>query len=259
MGWDITFFAEFPSAAPACERFRHVWEAVERRDHESAMSSFKMLQSDGTIVVELGTTPESSGRATAERLRALLRQFESEPVCVKATWRLQGRREDLDTLGGVTVTVQGPEQRAEPSLGRDVDLIWDVGDSRRTTAEGSNGRPSASEVLADAALLTTIGAKSIWGVDANRKIVPEYLYAVFHRDLDDYRSDGFAHPAFAPHPVTEEHVLFAAENLPYVHVMQTDHGPFLFTNDFQNDRLSVFYAGLGGILLADYEEESSDV
>lgn len=258
MGWDIVFFAEFPTPEPAVLRFRRVWEGLQKRPHPSLLTSIKILRGGDNFdtLVELGAAQGTAGPTTPERVVSLLDQFASTSVSVRATWKIAGRRGNLDTVGGVTITTRSLEHRKDSRFGRNIDVTWDIGDSRRTSPEGHDGRPNVQQVITDASLLVDLGAKSIWGIDANRRIEPEYMYAVFHKHADDYHSDGFAHPVFPAQPIDEDLVLLATGGLSYIQVLQTAQGPIVYTRDLKNDRLNVFYAGMGGMLLALHEEES---
>ncbi|MEM9190766.1 MAG: hypothetical protein AAGF12_16390 [Myxococcota bacterium] len=255
MGWDIVFLAEFPTPEPAAARFRQIGKRLEGRPGGSELESFQILDVADPFraLIELGWRPGASGPATWERANELLIEHESSDVRIRATWRVLGCRQEKTTSGGVTVTAHPPDHRWDPRAGRPIDVVWDIGDSRRTTAGGRGDWPCVEESIAEVSLLVSLGATSIWGVDADRTIDPEHLFAVFHANPNDYHLDGFAHPSFPPHAISEEVVWFAAENLEEVRVLPTERGPLVHTRDLQRGRLSVFYAGMGGILGADVE------
>lgn len=257
MGWDIVFFAEFPTPEPAVVRFWRVWKGIQQRPYPSVLTSVEILRGGDPLdtLVELGTGPGTVGPTTPERVGTLLDQYATANISVQATWKIAGRRGDLDTIGGVTITTRSADHRKEPRLGRNIDVTWDTGDSRRTTPGGHDGRPNVEQVIADMSLLVELGAESIWGVGEERIIAPEHLHTVFHKHANDYHSDGFARPTFPPQPIDGDIVLLATEGLPNVRVLQTAQGPIVYTSDLKKDRLNMFYAGMGGILLALHEEE----
>jgi hypothetical protein len=242
MGWDIVFHAQLAEREDPAARFRRVWEALDRREGFEPLSSFSVL-ADGDPSrrrVELSDVFAGAERVTPERVESLLREHDGPRVALQGTWRTRRG----SARGAVTVTAFGREV-ARPDLPlRPVDLAWDVGDWRRYSPGGRDGWPSVDAVVADAATLVELGAESVWGVDGDKRLAPEHLYAVFHRDPERYRDDGG--PPFPPVVITEECVRAALEVGDDRSAVETRAGPLVYHRELGGGRLVGFYAALQG-------------
>lgn len=254
MGWDIVFLAEFSTPELAASRFRRVWEALRQRPEYVRLSSFKVSKNVDLCSpeAELGDFPGSDCPASAEQVSLLLGRYEQEDVAIAGTWRVEGSRNGVSTRGGVTVATYGPALRNRVGLGRAIDVSWDVGDSRRHTVEGLERHPNVEQVMGNLPVLVELGAESIWEIDAEGVISPKHLYAVFHRDPNDYHLDGIE-PPFPDALIDGEIVDIATEGRSYHRVVRTPNGPIVYHEELGAGHLSVFYAGLRGVLLADAE------
>lgn len=257
MGWDIIFRVRFATPETPAQRFLRIYEAVRERPSFSP-ASFSVCSDAAMIrrLARLGDDRSAQGPVTHESVNALLRQYSSEPdIAITGRWRVVGERSGIATVGDVTISALGAKLRDQWRVPADV--LWDIGDSRRYTADGKDEYPNVAQVMEDLPLLVELGAESIWGVDSSSTLSPGHLFAVFHRDPNAFHDDG-ADPPFPDQPIDDGmvRIALAAESGQPMHerVLDTEAGPIIYHEDLGNGGdLRIFYAGLRGVLQADAE------
>ena len=152
MGWDIVFLAQFAVPQTASQRFRRICETLGGRPNFAKLTTFRVLSGSAARLVELGESGKSDGPVTQERVEALLQQYSSDDVAISGTWRVVGERDGVATKTGVIVSAYGPKLREHPRIGRPIDVSWDLGDSRRYTAEGKEDKSNVAQVMATSAI-----------------------------------------------------------------------------------------------------------
>jgi len=256
MGWDIVFCASFSATADPAARFRAVQEAFARRPGFVRLWSFEVLDDPflgRPPVAKLDSDLQGATPVTDERVAALLARWSSADVAFRGVWETRAERDGAATMGTVMVSVFGARQRWRGNLPRPIDVTWDAGDSRRYTAAGRDGHPSVAQVMADLEVLVELGAESFWGTDADARLTPDNLYAVYHRDPNAYRHDG-VRERFVPVAIDDNLVRFATQGRAACRTVETPGGPIVYHEALGEGRLGTFYAGLGGTLLAVAEE-----
>jgi len=180
-----------------------------------------------------------------DRVEALLAQWSRPTVGFSASWLKKVTGGGRDIQSSVVVTVLGAQTSHIHFIPFPIDLLWDVGDSRRYTPEGVDGRPTSHQVVADLAVLVDLGVESIWGVDVHNVVNPDHLHTVFHRNRDHFRDDG-SDPPFPPVPVEPLDIDLALEETAPWGVMSfaTPAGPVLYHSELQSGRLHSFYTAL---------------
>jgi hypothetical protein len=251
MGWDIVFYARFKEREDPAVRFSHVMNALDRREGFEPLSSFAVLENGDPFRrrVELGDVFQDTEPVTTERVEACLRELSGDRVGFRGARRI--RRGSV--TGAVKITTFGAKVALPNIPPPPIDLAWDVGDWRRYLPEGKEGKLSVDAVMNDVAVLVELGAESIWGVDADKIITPEHLYAVFHRDLDQYRHDGG--PSFPPIVIDEECVSVALETGDELSAVETATGPIIYHKELGFGNLDLFYYALLGAAKFIFEEQ----
>lgn len=253
MGWDIVFHVRFPERQDPARRFRSIRAALERLPGVEPLSSFEVLAGGDPLrrLADLNDVLDHAERVTEARVEACLTGMSGEDVGFRGIWRKRGAP---GTRTALLVTALGPRVELPGLAPPPVDAVWDLGDSRRYTREGRDGWPAIDEVMADLAVLVELGAESIWGLDADKVVSPEHLYAVFHREPDLYRHDRAA--PFAPVVIPEEALRAAIEVRPDLRTVETPAGPVVYHEDLGAGRLRRFYDALEGAV--EYAAELRD-
>jgi hypothetical protein len=241
MGWDIVFHARFPEREDPARRFRAIRSALEQRPGVEPLSSFEVLEGGDPLrpLVDLNDLFPRAEPVTEARVEACLSGMSSDSVGFSGIWRKRGQPRDTPTSTAIRVTALGAQARRPGYEPWPVDVVWDLFDSRRYTREGRLAYPTVDEVMADLVVLVELGAMSIWGLDADKVVAPESLYAVFHRDREDYRQDR-AEP-FAEGVIPEVALRVAIEMRPEVRIVKTSAGPIVYHEDLGGGRLWRFY------------------
>lgn len=242
MSWDIVFYARFPNRQNPVGRFRLVMNALGVRAGFEPLSSFAVLEEGDPFrkKVDLNDVFQGSERVTPARVEEALRAYSGANVAVQGVWRTRRGA----ARGAVTVTTFGDQGACSGPLPAPIDLTWDLGDWRRYAPEGKDDRPSIDDVMNDVAVMAALGADSIWGVDGDKILSPDHLYAVFHRDPNHYRGDGG--PPFPPVPITDECVRAAVEVGDDRSAIETQAGLIVYHNALGAGSLSGFYDALLG-------------
>lgn len=252
MGWDIVFYARFPDREDPAVRFWRVMAALVRREGFEPLSSFAVLEDGDSLrkQMDLNDIFQGAERVTPQRVEAGLREHSGERIGFQGTWRTRRG----GTHGAVTVTTFGAKVMRPDALPAPIDLMWDVGDSRRYVPGSKDDMPSVEAVMNDVAVLVELGADSIWGVDGDKVLSPDHLYAVFHRDPDRYRDDGG--PPFPSIPIDEECVRAALEVGKDRRAVETPAGPIVYHMCLGQGRLTGFYDALQGAVEFAAREQS---
>jgi hypothetical protein len=251
MGWDIVFYARFKEREDPAVRFRQIMNALNHRDGFEPLSSFAVLD-DGDPFrrqVELTDVFQGFERVMPERVESCLRELSGDRVGFRGMWRI--RRGSIH--GAVKVTTFGAKVARPEAPPAPIDMAWDVGDWRRYVPGGKDDLPSVDAIMNDVAVLVELGAESIWGVDADKVISPDHLYAVYHRDPDLYRHDGG--PPLPPIRITEECVRAALDVSPEVSAVETPAGPIIYHKELGYGDLGYFYYALLGAAKYIFEEQ----
>jgi hypothetical protein len=251
MGWDIVFYARFREREDPAARFRQVMSELGHRDGFEPLSSFAVLD-DGDPLrmrVDLNDIFQGAEPVTAEQVETCLRELSGDRVGFRGVWRIRCG----SVSGGVWVTTFGAKVALPNAPPPPIDLAWDIGDWRRYPPGGKEGKLSIDAVMNDVAVLVELGAESIWGVDADKIISPEHLYAVFHRDPDQYRHDGG--PPFPPITIDEDCVRAALEVSSDLRAVETPSGPIIYHKELGYGNLRYFYYALLGAVEFLFEEQ----
>jgi hypothetical protein len=258
MGVDVIFNAVFPEPKPAAARFGELWNAISRRPEFGEPMDLKVYESsdrDPHIAAVTGTASEPNVRVQMYRLLA---EYRTDLFSFRASWRVRGTRDGRSTSYRVAVSVRSPLVRHVPWFDRDVDLTWDLGDSSRYTPEGEDQRPNVEQVISDLQVLIELGTSSIWAAGPERVMNPLQLYAVYHRDPNDYRNDGLEQ-ALPKWPIDEVHVEVAEE---YARkddgnqrLFACTAGPIIYSPLLERGTLNMFYTHLDRVLKADIEDQ----
>ncbi|HEY0463329.1 MAG TPA: hypothetical protein VGC79_03930 [Polyangiaceae bacterium] len=209
MGVDVIFNAEFPAPEPAAVRFGELWAAFSKRPEFSEpmdLRVFELLDSANPIAVVKGIASDPKVRATMTKL---LGEYRADNYSFRASWEIRGARGAHATSYGVYVTARSPLTRHDPGFDREIDVTWDVADSCRYTPEGKDDYPAVERLISDLQVVIELGARSIWA-STERVINPLELYAVYHRDLNDYGRDGVER-SFPKWAIDQVHIEFADE------------------------------------------------
>jgi hypothetical protein len=253
MGWDIVFYAQFPEREDASVRFRRVWAALDGREGFESLSSLAVLDGGDPSRprLVLSDVLQASERVTRERVESLLLGALAPKDALRGTWRTRRG----SARGATTVTVFGPEAIRPDWPVVPVDLTWDLGDWRRYVESGSGSWPTVEAVMRDLAALVEIGVTSIWGVDGDKVLAPEHLFAVYHRRPEQYRDD--RGPSFPSVTISEEAVRAALEVGEDRGAIETEAGPIVFHRKLGAGRLVGFYEAMRGALEFLADEQTS--
>jgi hypothetical protein len=251
MGWDIVFSATMSATADPAARFRALQAALARRGGFVKLWSFEVLDDlfwPRDPLARLDSDLQGATPVTDEGVASLLdRHGGSDNVAFSGAWETRGARAGVATMGIAMITVLGAKLRWRGRLPRPIDITWDVGDSRRYTAKGKDDHPNVAQVISDLEVLVELGAESFWGVDADERLTPDNLYAVYHRDPNAYRHDGF-HEPYRNVEIDNEWVRAGAEGNPRHTILETPGGPIVYAEALGEGRLNYFYSALAGIL-----------
>lgn len=257
MGVDITFNAVFPTPKTAATRFAELWGAFSKRHELSGplgLRVYELINSANPVAVVKGPASEPSFHAEMTRLLA---EYGADKYSFRGSWGIQGVRDGRPTWYDVHVTARSPLTRRDPGFGRDIDVTWDVGDSRRYTPEGKDDYPNVEQLIADLQVLIEFGASSVWAAGPDRIVNPLELYAVYHRDLNDYANDGVERP-FSNWPIDVDHVEIAVEyarkDEGNQRLLTSDAGPIVYSPLLVRGTLNAFYTQLDRVLKADIED-----
>jgi hypothetical protein len=131
-----------------------------------------------------------------------------------------------------------------------------LGDSRRYTLDGKDDYPYAAQVISDLQVLIEAGASSVWG-STDAAVNPLELYAIYHRDPNDYRHDGLPEPLPA-RPIDVVHVEVAEEYARKryeqddgLRLLATSAGPIVYSPQLASGTLNMFYTYLDRVMKAD--------
>lgn len=257
MGVDIIFNADFPTPKPAAVRLGELWTAFSRRPEFSEpmnLRVFELTDSANPIAVVQGIASDANVRAA---MTTLLTEYRADKYSVRANWGIQGARDGRSTSYGVSVTARSPLTRRDSGFDRDIDVTWDVGDSRRYTPEGRDNYPTVEQVISDLRGLIECGPGSVWAAGPDRAVNPLALYAVYHRDLNDYGRDGVERP-FPKWAIDQVHIELADEYARNAEgnqrILSTDVGPIVYSPLLVRGTLNMFYTYLDRVLKADIED-----
>jgi hypothetical protein len=253
MGIDIVFKAIFPTAKPAAVRFVELCSVVSRSQSFRGPLELSVYESTnaGNPVSVCRSNPSTPGLSDA--MLRLVAEHGSDNYSFRSTWAIRGTRAGRVTTYSVDVTARAPVARRQPGLERDVDVTWDIGDSRRYTPEGKDDYPDVEQVISDLRVLIELGASSVWASGPGRTLTPLELFAVYHRDPNDYRHDGLPQPLpqasidEADIEVAEE---YARKEQDSQRLLPTPAGPIVYSPLLVRGTLNMFYTYLDEVVRA---------
>jgi len=250
MSVDVIYNAVFPEPKGAAQRFAELLALLaNRREFKGPgrVSVYELIGSGDRLVNEVNPS--------AARLKSLLVEYDDAKYGISGTWGVHGTRDGVRTLYGVEVSCGSPLSRSRPWLDRDVDLVWDLGNVRRYT-EGDPEQPNHEQLISDLQVLVELGASSIWGA-RDYVVNPDNLYAMYHRNPNDYRADGLETP-LPKWPIGVEHIEVAAESAREkyeaddgLRLFTTAAGPIVYSPLLARGTLNMFYTYLERMMQAE--------
>jgi hypothetical protein len=205
---DVIFNAVFPAPKPAALRFAELCDFFSLRLGCSGPYRVKVYEliDSGHAVGKMDWS--ASDPKHLARVKEFLSKYEAEKYAVVGSWTMRCKRDGHAIQYGVDLTTRSPLTRWVSRFDRDIDVTWDLGNVRRYI-EHRDDQPDADQVIADLRALVEFGAASVWGA-ADSPLNPRELYAMYHRDPNEYRNDGLPEP-LANGPIEEAYVEVAAE------------------------------------------------
>jgi len=253
MGIDVVFRTVFPEAKPAAVRFVELCSVMSQHPDFRGpveLEVYELTNSGNPIATARGS---ASNHGINDEMRRIVAERATPQYSFRSTWTVQRTRHGRASSYSIDVTARAPLARRAPDFERDLDVIWDIGDSRRYTPEGVGDYPSVEEVIADLGLLVELGARSIWAAGPGDTLDPLQLYVVFHRDPNDFRDDGLARP-LPPWPVDELDVEVAEEyarrEQDTQRLLHSTAGPIIYSPLLVRGSLNMFYTYLDEVLRA---------
>jgi hypothetical protein len=263
MSIDVIFNAVFLSPKSAAARFAELWRLLSTRPEfhgPGQVQVYELINAANPVAKVAGY---SSDPAVAAQIRRMIAEYAADKYSFVGTWSIRGTRGGHQTHYGVDVTTRSPLARYAPWCDRNIDITWDLGNSHRYTMEGKDDYPNAEQVNSDLQVLIELGAASVWA-STDPVVNPLELYAVYHRDPDDYRHDGLPEP-LAKWPIDVSHVEVAEEYAQKeyekddgLRLFTTSAGPIVYGPQLASGTLNMFYTYLDemmkGVVRDDIEE-----
>ena len=256
MSVDVIFNAVFPMPKSAAARFGELWGLLSKRPQflgPSEVRVYELARRGDPVATEPASRSDPDAAA---RVKSLLAEYAAEKYCFVSSWGVRATlRGQPIVYGPLDVTIPSPLARHLAWSDRDIDLVWDLGNVRRYT-EGRDDQPEAEQIIADLDVLIELGASSIWA-STDSVVNPLELYAVYHRDPNDYRHDGLREP-LPKWPIEEAHVEVAAEyarkeyeNDDGLRLFTSGAGPIVFSPQLARGTLNMFYTCLDEMMKAE--------
>lgn len=256
MGIDVIFNAVFPTPKSAAARFAELWRLLSTRPEFHGPGQVRVYDIGNAANPVAKVDGYVSDPAVAVQVRGLIAEYAADKYSFVGTWGLRGTRGGHRTHYGVEVTTRSPLARFAPWCDRNIDVKWDLGDSRRYTLEGKDDYPNAEQVISDLQVLIELGAASVWA-SADPVINPLELYAIYHRDPNDYRYDGLREPLpkwpidVAHVEVAEEYAQKQYEQDDGLRLFASAAGPIVYSPLLAGGTLNMFYTYLDRVMKAD--------
>jgi transposase len=236
--------------AAVCDRERSRSVKLTLSGEPVDLKVYESSDRDPPIAAVTGTASEPNVRVQMNRL---LTEYPTDLFSFRASWRVRGTRDGRSTSYRVAVSVRSPLARHVPWFDRDVDVTWDLGDSSHYSPEGKDQHPNVELLVSDLQVLIELGAGSIWAAGPERVMNPLQLYAVYHRDSNDYRNDGLPVP-LSKWPIDTEDIEvadeYARKDGGSQRLFASKAGPIIYSPLLERGTLNMFYTQLEEVLKA---------
>jgi len=263
MSLDVIFNAVFPTPKSAAARFAELWSLLAKRPAFHGPGQVRVYELIDTANPVAKVEGYAADPAVAAKVRELLAEYAADKYSFAGSWGIQGTRKGQPTRYGVDVTIRSPLARHAPRCNRDIDITWDLGNSRRYTLAGKDDYPNAEQVISDLQELIELGASSVWA-STDALVNPLELYAVYHRNPNDYRDDGLPAPLpkwpidVADVEVAAEYARKEYEKDDGLRLFATSGGPIVYSPQLARGTLNMFYTLLDEMMKAEVRADIED-